>query len=291
MINALLVRWSGGWAEVLDAASITARGRSEALLGLGAAQSIAEVERVAAAQLATYASPRTEVTADLIPIDETDTPYLAFRVGDSVTVPDWDGSATLERIVALTVAEDENGQVTYSPELKDLILTHQERLEQAMKKMADGTLRGNSAVATPAAFIPVPKRHPGSPAPALGTVATTNTTGYPGHSDLLDSVPYGTAFELGAFTVSTTSVAGPGETIIELWQSHSGSGDVLLARAVVADGAAPGDFTGAVLESHVTIASGDGIWFNQDAGRVSFTARALFGSTGDAVTLTWRTNV
>lgn len=156
MINAFLVRWFGGWAEVRDDAAIAASGRTEALLGLGAVQSVAEVDRVARKQLAVYADVRTQIRAGLAPRDEADTPYLSFLVGDTVLVPDETGTATRERVIALTVAQDDaTGDITFAPELKDVLLSQAERAEQTLKKMADGTVRGDSKVATPASQVAI----------------------------------------------------------------------------------------------------------------------------------------
>lgn len=149
MITALLVRWGNGWREVVDAGAVAARGRHEALLGLGSTESTGEVDRLGTRQLAVYADARTEITAGFAPRNESERPYSAFAVADTIAVPDIDGSATPERVVALTVTEDENGTVTYAPELKDVLLSAGERVEQAIKKMSDGTLRGQSKVAAP----------------------------------------------------------------------------------------------------------------------------------------------
>lgn len=153
MINALLVRWSKGWHEVTDAASIAAHGRHEALLGLGAVESVEELERIAGRQLDAYGTVREEIAGNLAPVGAADTPYIAFEVGDTIGVPASDGSPSQERVTALTVAEDENGQLTWVPELRDVLLTQAERLEQGLKKMADGTLGGESRVATPTGQI------------------------------------------------------------------------------------------------------------------------------------------
>jgi hypothetical protein len=159
--NSLLVRWAFGWYEVKGNYTpqrwpgtpgwvpADAPYRREALLGLGAVQSEAEVVRVAAEQLGWFGDPRTEITADLAPVDDSDTPYLAFGVGDFVTVPDIDGLPAVERVIGLTVTEDEHGTVTFAPELKDRILTDMERWQRNLDKMAAGTVAGNSAVATP----------------------------------------------------------------------------------------------------------------------------------------------
>lgn len=151
--NALLIRWSGGWAERVNAASVTTHGRREAVLGLGAVQSIDEVYRIADEQLEIYASPREQISADIEPMSDTDTPYLGFTVGDTITVPDSTGTPSAERVIAITVSEDEDGHVTYAPELHDVILGMQERFGQNLKKLANGTLRGDSKVAQPVASI------------------------------------------------------------------------------------------------------------------------------------------
>lgn len=149
--NVLLCKWSNGWHVVTDATSIAARGRREATLGLGAAQSISEVERVAGQQLVIFADPRTEIGVDLANVDDTDTPFVAFGVADTVMVPDVAGRpATRERVQAITVTvNDETGAVTYAPELRDVLLDDRERFAETLAKMANGTLGGNSSVGQP----------------------------------------------------------------------------------------------------------------------------------------------
>jgi hypothetical protein len=149
-VNALLVRWQGGWHEVLDEASIAAHGRSEMLLGLGAAHTLSEVETIARRLLADRARPRREITAEIAPQGATDTPYVGFGVGDTVDLGAFSGR---ERVMALTVAEDEHGNVSYAPELADVWMLHAERYEQAIKKMVDGTGGGTVKVATPASMV------------------------------------------------------------------------------------------------------------------------------------------
>ncbi len=150
MITALLVRWSGGWLEVTDAPGIEAYGRREALIGLGAVQSTAEAERVARQQLAIYATPRTAI--QVAPVDTATVPLL----GDRVTVPDIDGTPVLERVMSRTFTEDDDGLVTFAADVRDVILADRERWEQALKKMSDGTLRGDTKVATPASLVSLP---------------------------------------------------------------------------------------------------------------------------------------
>jgi hypothetical protein len=149
MINTLLVRWAGGWREVTDSAAVANHGRHEALLGLGAVGSTTEVDWAARQILTFWVEGQTQITADLRPSSAADTPYEAFDIGDTVTVPARTGGASVERVVALTVAEDDNGQLTWAPDLKAVHLSATERFEQALKKMADGTFAGQSKTATP----------------------------------------------------------------------------------------------------------------------------------------------
>jgi hypothetical protein len=143
----LLVRWARGWHEVVNTGGVSTLGRSEDSLALGAQETLAEVERVAHAQLSQVAREAIEV--DLVPTAPADTPYTGFMVADTVTVPTSSGADATERVVALTVAEDENGHLTWAPELRDLILSQQERFEQAIAKMGRGAMSGTSSVATP----------------------------------------------------------------------------------------------------------------------------------------------
>lgn len=153
-VNALLVKWHGGWAEAVDGGSVAAHGRHEAQLALGAAQSGDEALRVAVAQLDFYAHPREQYSADIEPAaDEEVMPFLAFRPGDTVAVPARDGSLSNQRCMRLSAAMDENGQMTFAGDFGDELLSPAERWELALKKMSDGTLRGTSVVATPASAV------------------------------------------------------------------------------------------------------------------------------------------
>lgn len=164
-VNALLCRYNGGWHEVINQPSIDTFGRREALLGLGALQSPQEVDKVAGQQLAIFADNRMAIAADIEPMGEADRPYRSWNVGDTIQVPAYGGGVISERVRALTGSEDENGEVTYSPELGDLILEAQERQLLALKKMADGTLDGESPVATPVAETVAMKVFGSSPMP------------------------------------------------------------------------------------------------------------------------------
>jgi len=148
--NALLVRWSGGWHEVTDPASIAANGRREAMLSLGAVQSVGELERIAAKHLELFGRVRSQITADTEPIGDSDTPYWAYKPGDTITVPDADGTPVRERVVSMRVSVDQDGNLAFTPQLKDLVLEEEERFDQTIKKMTNGTFGGSAASSTPA---------------------------------------------------------------------------------------------------------------------------------------------
>jgi hypothetical protein len=149
--NRLLVLWNGGWREVSRTAAAGAR--REALLGLGAATSEAQVDTIGASQLDRYADVRTAISIDVVPTGDSDRPYVACGVGDTVTVPGWDGDPVIERVLSITASEDELGVLTFALDCKDLLLQQQERFEEWLKKMANGTMRGDSKVATPVASV------------------------------------------------------------------------------------------------------------------------------------------
>lgn len=149
-----LVRWEGGWAERGDAAAISADGRIEALLGLGALNSLSEVYRVADGQLDEFARERAQTDIAIAPVDNTDTPYLAFVVGDEIDV---EGDA--HRVLGMTVTEEaDTGRAIFTPTLNsDVVLGFEERTFQAIRKMINGTFGGRSKVAQPVVHVFVPR--------------------------------------------------------------------------------------------------------------------------------------
>jgi hypothetical protein len=150
--NVVLVRWTRGWAERAAPAAIGTWGRREGLLGLGAIGFIEEAYRISDRLLETFADVREQITADAVPVDDSDTPYTAYLPGDVVTVPGRDGTPTAERVVAATVAEDDDGYITYAVEFHDVIFEHQVAVDQWLKKMANGTLGGQAKVGSPATY-------------------------------------------------------------------------------------------------------------------------------------------
>lgn len=170
IVTALLVRWTGGWHDVTDAGAVTRWGRKEAMLGLGAVEELSEVETVSREQLAIFGDPLTEISCDTLPVGEPDTPYVAYRPGDTVTVPNRAGRPPVpERVQSITVTMDEDGRVTYATELRDVLMDERERFAENLTKLANGSLGGYSKVAQPF-NLPPPAGERSTLAPPGGAV-------------------------------------------------------------------------------------------------------------------------
>ncbi len=189
--NTLLVRWQGGYVECKDITSISAVGRIEARLDLGAINSLPEAIRVANEQLAEFARERTQVDVKIYPAGG-DVPYEDFAVGDTITV-----ESVSHRVLGMTVTFDQNtGRPIYTPTLNtDVVLGPEERVFQALRKMVNGTLGGRSKVAQPV----VPIARPLGRAPVIAEVCETFT--------VADATPWGGTGDL-AWTITVTDAGG-----------------------------------------------------------------------------------
>jgi hypothetical protein len=148
--NTLLVRWRGGWLDRPHRPSVTEQGwRTEALLGLGQQQSVKEIDRVVTSELNRLARPQLTFDCELAPRDESEVPGIGWHVGDWFDVDDEHGVAHEVQVVSVTVSVDDNGYVAFAPELGDVRADPATALLRSVKKMANGTLAGQSKVATP----------------------------------------------------------------------------------------------------------------------------------------------
>lgn len=136
----MLTLYNGGWLERTKGNEL----RIEATLGLGALPSPQEAAKWADSQLDIYGTARDEIAVAVEPASEADTPYLAYRVGDTVGF-----QALEERVMQMAVAIGPDGHVTFAPTLRNVLLTDQERIDQAVNRFSKGALRGDSQVATP----------------------------------------------------------------------------------------------------------------------------------------------
>jgi hypothetical protein len=282
---------------VVDAASVAAHPRHEAFLALGALQSIPEVDRVAGMQLSVVAHPRIAVAADHDPIDLSDRPYRSYNVGDIITVPNYGTGTSGQRVRALTGAEDENGEVTYSPELGDLLLEEQERMMLAVKKMSDGTLEGESAVAQPTrVYVPAIMAKPVPKVKDLVVSTSWTSPGFTsGESEILRTLPGGeTNLTLKSFkvTVPYSNQVDGSVTQFLLWQ-HVGGGDGNHTLSEINLGIAhdAGTYTAPMFSTATTFGPENGISFEGwSQGVGTFHLEAIFTGASGAITLGWSFN-
>lgn len=149
--NALLVRHGGGgYHEIVEAASIAARGRREAYLELGTLPDAAAVDNIAAALFAVVAQPALSTAAGIEPVG-ADQPYADYDLGDTVTAPDETGAAVAVRVRGLTVTEDDLGQVVFGQELRSRTLAAEERFQRWLRRFSSGALSGAVESAAPVA--------------------------------------------------------------------------------------------------------------------------------------------
>jgi len=119
--NVLRVRTDEGWHEVTDSASVTARGRVEAGLGLDGFASAAEAEQATGPLLTQYATPPRVTRCD-IP-SEAGIIYDEAGQGDIVTASAWSTTPdTFDEIPMRITGIDgriEEQSIVYSAELVD----------------------------------------------------------------------------------------------------------------------------------------------------------------------------
>lgn len=225
IVNAMLVRWSGGYTWATVAGSIDAYGRREGYLAV-AASSRDEALRIADALLANRATPDVAVTAVLEPTGTGDVPYADFGVGDYLNAPDAAGAVASQRVVSLTVSEDEHGNSRFVPELTSQRKVQEEAAQRWLKRMANGTLGGTAESATPPRVNPPPKPKAAT-APMRfsqlsGSAVTVGVSGRqrPTHSVLALSL------------VADLTIAGTTATVVDLLRN-----DVVVATVTVPAGA------------------------------------------------------
>lgn len=156
-VNALLVRWQGGWRVVDNVPS--GRRRRERMVDLSATSEQA-VDTVGAALLANFADVRQQTTAEVEPKSDADRAFLAYGIGDTIDVQGPDGELNAERVLALTATwsvASPGGHPEVAPQLRDVLLSQQDAFEQALQRMNRGALGGGS----PAVGVPTDPRNNG----------------------------------------------------------------------------------------------------------------------------------
>lgn len=140
LANVLLVRYGKGYAEVIDSASVSARGRREEFLQLGQQPTLAQVNAIANALFDRVATPQVSLSAEVVPTGPVG--FVDYFPGDLVTCPGEGGPSTV-RVIAISVVEDVNGVVRTVPELSTLKEETAMSLARQVNRMIPGALRGS----------------------------------------------------------------------------------------------------------------------------------------------------
>lgn len=150
--NALLVKYEGGFTEVIDQPSIDEHGRKEGFLQLGGVQSEGAVETICAALFERIARPQISTTMAIDPTGIGDVPNIDFRKGAYIMAPDESGAIVSQRVRSLATSVDpETGKLLHVPTLRDAIEEETEQLERWLKRLANGALGGTTNTPSPAA--------------------------------------------------------------------------------------------------------------------------------------------
>lgn len=121
--SVMLVRWNGGWEEVVQQSAVTSFGRAELFLSVGAAQSPQEARRLAAAELKNqFAKVREQITGEHRPESRAKTPYVGYKPSDRITAPNFLGVPTVYQVQAMAVTETDEGELNFVPTLGDNVL-------------------------------------------------------------------------------------------------------------------------------------------------------------------------
>ena len=123
----------------------------EAAFQIADVRDLTSAQAVAAAQLELFAA-RTELVS-VSAIYAGDTPYLNYRIGDSIVLYKNGAGAESLRFKTLDVSEDADGFVGLSFELASASEQDGDRIAAMLKRGVPGALAGSSKVATPSRWL------------------------------------------------------------------------------------------------------------------------------------------
>lgn len=172
--NALLIRWKHGYTRVGTLTPPIRYG----YLSLGSIETESEAKRIGGQELLRVDGTRDQISlgADPDPTNPADAYGTGWDVGDYVLVPtrvntdpillgDEGGEEIQDengqdiqveagvggkaRVLQVSVAEDDNATLSVLPDLATLLEQNEVRTQRWLTRMADGTMNGSSAVASP----------------------------------------------------------------------------------------------------------------------------------------------
>lgn len=116
--TAALVRSSAGWTVATHTTGVATYGRRETFLEFGNTRSEATAASAAARVLRRTARPDVSTPRVSFTPTADAQPFIDFAPGDRITVPSSTGTVTTARVLALAIAEADDGTVTADAELE-----------------------------------------------------------------------------------------------------------------------------------------------------------------------------
>lgn len=230
--NHVLIEWGDGQLDGGISASESTYGRKESFLSISNVRNGPSAIRTAVATLTPLSTPATSIVVEIQPDSSGEIPYIDFNIGDSVDV----SSAALTdsfRVVAITMQEDENGYLTWLPELATATDIYQQRQQRWLRRTANGTLDGQSRSATPSSEHIL----------SSGKVQVREDTFSTGGGDEVAAGDIGTnvrirnaPFLIYRMTAEANVAGVSGDTDIELTIDAAGTGEVVTLPDSGADG-------------------------------------------------------
>lgn len=155
IVNSLLARYKGGFSTDTDSTSIGTYGRREGYLSLTEVTNTPNVTIASDRYLSRFGSPFSSITARLSPYTTASTPYVGqWYPGATITVPrPSTGANSVAQVRAITMTEDDSGNVVFAPELLTLLETRAAQTDLYLRRLGEGTLNGRAAAATVAGDI------------------------------------------------------------------------------------------------------------------------------------------
>lgn len=134
----IISRWAFGYIKVPPAG-----GTRAGFLSLGAAQSVNEADTLTGQQVAVQGVPQTTYVATISPTGAGDVPYRDYQLSDEVTV-----GPVSERVIEIH-GELSSDVLALGATLKDRVFDHDDRIINAISRLAQGTMGGSGLPASP----------------------------------------------------------------------------------------------------------------------------------------------
>lgn len=140
--NALLVQWSKGFVEVLDAAEITAFGSRVEDVFSTDADSLEDAERMGRIELDRRAqSARAAIVLGIEPVSAADAPYEAFQLGDTIVIPNEAGTGTeTKQVLSISCQQDEEGYAIWTLEVGKRWMNKNREIGELLRNIGGKTL-------------------------------------------------------------------------------------------------------------------------------------------------------